>query len=110
MEVFQIIKYHSPISLFGLLQVSNRGAIPMLLLPRVNLDASKQNFVFNSSKLWNKYKNLKIVFSKCTPLDNGILIPGSTSNSDLAASTSFVKSRLKSVLLASQKSGDDTEW
>ena len=108
MELFKILKHHSPISLFDLLKVSNRGAIAMLLLPRVNLDTSKHSFVFNSSKLWNKYKNL--VFNKCTPLDNGILIPGSTSNSDLAASTSIVKCKFKSVLLASQKSGDDTEW
>ena len=106
MELFKIVKFRTPISLFGLFEISSRSQL--VILPRVNLDVSKQNFVFKSASLWNKLSN--IIFEKCLPEESGIIIPGSASNSDLAASTSMVKNKLKLNLLASQKLGNETEW
>ena len=106
MELFKIIKFRTPVSLFELFEVSSRSQL--MILPRVNLDVSKQNFVFKSASIWNKLSN--IIFEKCLPQQNGIIIPGSANNSDVAASTSIIKNKLKSYLLASQKSGDETEW
>ena len=104
MELFKILKFCTPISLFGLFESSSRSQL--IILPRVKLDVSKQNFVFKSALIWNKLCNN--LFEKCLPQENGIVIPGSASDSDLAASTSAVKSKLKSHLLASQKL--ETEW
>ena len=108
MEVFKILKFRSPISLYELLKMGPRGEKFTLLLPRVSLDTSKQNFVFSSSRIWNRFINK--VLNKCTPQPNGLVIPGSDVNSDLAASISVAKSKLKSILLTSQKAGDETEW
>ena len=108
MEVFKILKFRSPISLYELLKMGPRGEKFTLLLPRVSLDTSKQNFVFSSSRIWNRFINK--VLNKCTPQPSGLVIPGSDVNSDLAASISVAKSKLKSILLTSQKAGDETEW
>ena len=58
--------------------------------------------------MWNKLSS--VIFEKCMPQENGIVIPGSNRNSDIAASTSVIKSKLKLYLLASQKLGNETEW
>ena len=108
MEVFKLQKYHSPISLYEIFKVGPRGEKFIMLLPRVNLDTSKQNFIFSSSIVWNKFINT--VLNKCAPQESGLVIPGSDLNSDLAASTSSVKSKLRSILMTSQKIGDETEW
>ena len=108
MEVFKILKLHSPISLYECFCLGHRGDKLTLLLPRVYLDISKRNFVFSSSKIWNEF--LDKIFDKCSSQDSGIVIPGSNPNSDLAASTSIIKGRLKSILLTSQTVGDETEW
>ena len=108
MELFKLLKFHSPISLYELFKTSSRGEKVTILLPRVNLDTSKNNFIFKSSLTWNKLVNN--IFCKCKPEENGIVIPGSAVNSDLAASISIVKSKLKSLLLGTQKSGEDLEW
>ena len=106
MELFKIVKFCTPISLYDLFEVSSRSQL--IILPRVNLDVSKQNFVFQSALIWNKFSG--VVFEKCIPQVNGIVIPGSAYNSDLAASTSTIKNKLKLYLLASQKLGNETEW
>ena len=108
MEVFKILKFHSPISLYDIFKLGPRGDKLTLLLPRVHLDISKRNFVFGSSMIWNKLFGK--TFSRCTPQPSGLVIPGSDLNSDLAASLSVVKCRLKSILMASQNTGDETEW
>ena len=106
MELFKILKFRSPISLYELFESSSRSQL--IILPQVNLDVSKQNFVYMSSKIWNKLSNK--IFEKCSPQENGILIPGSAINSDLAASISIVKSKLKSYLIGSQRINPETEW
>ena len=42
--------------------------------------------------------------------DIEIIIPGSTTNSDLTCSVAAFKIRLKQILLVSQKCGDPKEW
>ena len=108
MELFKIVKFCTPIYIYiyDLFEVSSRSQL--IILPRVNLDVSKQNFVFQSALIWNKFSG--VVFEKCIPQVNGIVIPGSAYNSDLAASTSTIKNKLKLYLLASQKLGNETEW
>ena len=105
-EFFKILKFHSPISLYELIEISSRSQLT--ILPRVNLDVSKQNFIFKSSSIWNKLAGN--ILEKCLPQVNGLVIPGSSKNSDIAASISVVKSKLKSYLISSQKSGNETEW
>ena len=75
----------------------------ILEVPLVRLDVTKQNFAFKSTQVWNDL-SAKIL-EKCNALDNGLIIPGSAENSDLAASTSFVKSRLRDLLR-----GDPLLW
>lgn len=109
MEIFKILKYHSPISIYELLLLGFRDCQKTtLLLPKINLQISMNNFIFKSATLWNRfYPNL---FNRCLPLNNGIIIPGSSINSDMAASISVIKNRLKSYLLAKQKLGFNDTW
>jgi hypothetical protein len=108
MEVFKILKFHIPVSLFDLFILSSRGDKPTILLPNVNLDISKKNFVFKGSVIWNKL--FSKIFNKCMAQPSGLVIPGSDLNSDLAGSIGVIKSRLKSLLLDDQKAGDEVEW
>ena len=41
---------------------------------------------------------------------SGIVIPGSVKNSDLSASASVIKSKIKKILLDEQKSGCEITW
>ena len=111
MEVLKILKFESPISLRQLFKFtdSNNSKRNMnLLLPRPKFDMSKSNFIFKSSSIWNKlHPN---IFTKCEPCKDGLIIPGSTPNSDLGAPISFVKSKLKAMLLSSQSHPPALEW
>ena len=46
----------------------------------------------------------------CNVEESGIIIPGSTANSDLSASVAFIKNKLRAKLQANQKTGRVTEW
>ena len=50
------------------------------------------------------------MFNRCDPEISGIVIPGSSEKSDLGASVSVIKSKLKTHLLVSQKIGHSTDW
>ena len=63
----------------------------------MRLDFSKNNFVFNTCMLWNYFE--KIVFSKIIPDGNGIMVPGSSKNSDLVIHISVAKNKLRTFLL-----------
>ena len=108
MEVFKIVKLSTPISIRNLVKFLPRSEKLILEVPLVRLDVTKQNFAFKSTLVWNDL-SVKIL-EKCDALDNGLIIPGSAENSDLAASTSFVKSRLRNLLLSQQKLGDPLLW
>ena len=111
MELFKIIKYRTPISLYELFQKSQRTSSLLMILPRINLDISKQNFVFNGSFVWNKL--ISKLFDKCSPNEKGIMVPGSTECSDLSAPISSIKNKLKVILFETQKlvtPGRNMEW
>ena len=111
MEVLKILKYESPSSLrqlFNFTNTNNSNRNMNLRLPRPKFDINKRNFIFKSSSIWNKLH--PSIFTKCEPQNNGLIIPGSVPNSDLGAPISFIKSKLKSVLLASQKCAPALEW
>ena len=42
------------------------------MTPKVQLDVSKQNFVFKASEIWNDMA--EHVFAKCLPEESGIII------------------------------------
>ena len=108
MEIFKLLKYNEPISLSKLLLKSTRAQIVTLNLPNINLDKTKQNFLFSASLNWNDI--VENVFEKCVPLSSGpnkgIVVPGSAENSDPSASVASTKSRVKKYILSMQAIGD----
>ena len=111
-EVFKLLKYNSPTPVYNLFLKSQRDNKLSLIMPIVQLNKTKENLVFSASENWNNL--LEFIFEKCEPetsgIAKGLIIPGSCINSDLTASTSFVKSTLKQHLLSKQKSGSETIW
>ena len=108
MDMYKIIKYRVPISLYELFLPSPRISNFLMCLPKVNLDISKQNFVFSGSLIWNSI--IGDLLNKCLPNESGIMVPGS---SDLAAPISIIKNRLKNNLLKIQQletPGRSKEW
>ena len=108
METLKIMKLKCPVSLCNLLVPSLRDSNLSLRIPKVRLDLSKNNFVFNACMLWNNFET--IVFSRIIPDANGIMVPGSSKNSDLAIPISVAKNRLRTFLLMTQKQGNLIMW
>ena len=50
------------------------------------------------------------VFSRIIPDANGIIVPGSSKNSDLAIPISVAKNRLRTFLLMTKKQGNLIMW
>jgi hypothetical protein len=110
-DLYKIMKQRVPISLCELFNPSPRVTNLLMCLPKVNLEISKQNFVFNGSLIWNSI--IGDVLNKCLPNENGIMVPGSSECSDLSAPISFVKNRLKDILFKVQlleTPGRANEW
>ena len=110
-DLFKIVKYRTPISLYELFTPSPRNTNLLMCLPRINRDVSKQNFVFSGSLIWNSV--IGLVLNKCSPNDNGIMVPGSSKCSDISAPISKIKNKLKDTLLKTQKletPGRAKEW
>ena len=84
MELFKIFKYDFPLSLKNLFTFCPKNLKLLLMIPKVRLDVTKQNFVFRASENWNEIT--KFVLEKCLPEKSGMIIPGSCINSDLSAS------------------------
>ena len=112
MNTFKILKTHTPISLYNLFSEGCRDINFLLIIPIVNLDISKNNFIFSASTIWNNL--IEILLEKSLPIDEGkfkgTIIKGSGINSDLCATVSFIKNKLKHHLLDYQSSGDIVEW
>ena len=108
MSLFKIMKYHTPISVHNLFQISPRHTNLLICLPKIHLSTSKENFLFKASHLWNNLIN--IVLNKCKPMKNGLLVPGSMVDSDMGASIAVVKFKVKMFLLKEQEHGDQTYW
>ena len=106
-STYKILKTRAPISLYSLFNQSQRDIGFLLHPPIVALDISRNNFVFKSCHLWNKLIN--DILEKSMPDDKGIIIIGSSKNSDFCASIPFVQQKLKANLLNQQSQGD-IEW
>ena len=110
MEIFKIIKYHMPISLFSCFN-SGFGLFhrKLLTLPKYYLNNSRNNFLYKSIILWNKLSQ-KIFIPPNLDDTRNIIIPGSCPNSDYTASVAFVKQKLKRILLENERSGSPNDW
>jgi len=110
-ELFKIMKQRLPISLHDLFTFSPRISNLLMCPPKFSLEISRQNFVYNGSILWNGL--IGQVLDKCEPYANNVMVPGSSDHSDLSASISIIKKRLKQHLLKIQKletPGRVNEW
>ena len=111
-NTFKVLKTRTPFSLYNLFPQGCRDVNFLLLVPKVNLDISKNNFVFNACTIWNNF--IGNILEKSLPLDmgkfKGTVVQGSSNNSDFCAAMSFIKNKLKSNLLDQQSSGDTVEW
>ena len=108
LELFKILKYRTPVSMYGLYTLSERQTNFRLHLPIVTLEKSKNNFVFNSCVIWNKL--VENILERSLPNENGIVVRGVTKNSDLCATMPFIKNKLKAELLSLQRLGNNTDW
>ena len=50
------------------------------------------------------------IFERSSSCDNGVVVGGSSVNSDFCATVPFIKNKLKAILLNQQASGDVIEW
>ena len=110
-ELFKIVKERLPYALFELFVLSPRVTNFLMCPPKFSLEISRQNFVYNGSLIWNGL--IGHVLDKCTPYPNNVMVPGSSTNSDLSASISIVKHRVKKHLLQTQAietPGRSNEW
>ena len=108
METFKIAKFSTPITMRNIIKFLPRTDKLKLEVPLVKLDVSQQNFSFKCTQIWNEF--LPKVLERCEPSKNGLIIPGSATNSDLAASSSFIKRKIRNTLLSHQKLGDLNLW
>ena len=108
MGLYKVFKTHTPISIFEIFQQSNRDTNFLVKVPEVLLNTSKGNFANKSFVLWNTL--IGKVLDKSEINDNGIIITGSSENSDFCASVPFVKNTLKIYFLTIQKYGNDNLW
>ena len=108
METFKILKFDTPVSMKNLMSRLSVTEKLRLRVPLVKLDIAKQNYAFQASHIWNEL-SVK-VFEKCKPTESGLIIPGSSKNSDLSASSASIKKNLKSHLLSRQKSRNPLSW
>ena len=89
---------------------SNDGINMLLLLPKIHTELEKSNFIFQGSLIWNAV--IEKVMNKCKLNKDGILVPGSTECSDLAAPISTIKNKLFDILLNVQKldTSEEVGW
>ena len=89
-DTFKLLKYRIPmLSLCGLLKNSPRYTNMLLLVPLIRLDLAKNNFIFQASCIWNGLIQKLMNRSSTNSLE--IIIPGSSSNSDLSTSIFLIK-------------------
>ena len=108
MDVFKTLKCRSPISIYNTFEMSNRQGSYLLRVPISKSIKNDQNFFVRSCKIWNSM--IGKILSTVEPSSSGIVIPGSSENSDLSASVSVVKLRVKQFLLSNQGEGNPERW
>ena len=80
-------------------------------MPKIKLDLTKNNFVFQASCIWNSLN--KKVFNQFLLLNkDGVAIPGSTFGSDITTPLAVIKRKLREIFLETQKldSLKSDEW
>jgi hypothetical protein len=88
LETYKIIKTHTPVSLYSCFKKSTRKET-LLITPHPS-----ENFIYNGSSLWN-------MFRSC---------PEGSEIEDFLVGVSYVKIKIKQLLLRRQKQGDQEEW
>ena len=83
-DTFKLLKYRIPLSLCELLKNSPRNTNMLLLVPLIRLDLAKNNFIFQASCIWNGL--IQKLMNRSSTNSLGIIVPGSSSNSDLSTS------------------------
>ena len=107
-NTFKILKTYTPVSLYTLFSLSQESTHFLLFLPKITLDKCKNNFIFKSCSIWNCL--ITNIFELSLPNDKGIIVRGSSPNSDFCTPIAFVKSKLKIYLLTKQMFGNSVEW
>ena len=107
-ELFKIVKYRTPISVYELFRPSPRASSSLMMLPKINLDISKINFVFNATLMWNKL--IGSLLNVCFPNQVGIMVPGSSKGSDMSAPISSIKMKLKHILFGIQRLDSQSQF
>ena len=87
MDTFKLLKYRIPMSLCELLKNSPRNTNMLLLVPLIRLDLAKNNF--QASCIWNGL--IQNLMNRSSTNSLGIIVPGSSSNSDLSTYISLIK-------------------
>ena len=80
----------------------------MLYTPRIELEAAKYLFVYQSTAMWNNV--IDNIYEKPQLNELSYIIPGSCENSDLSTSISFFKNKLSNILLNMQSKGNPLDW
>ena len=81
MGLFKILKFDVPQSIKDLFKLCPRNEKLRLIVPLLRLDnISQQNFLYTSTKIWND--PIPYVFEICDANEDGIIVPGSSKNSD----------------------------
>ena len=88
LSISAILKYHTPIALFSLLKLSCRKQT--LIIAPTQVDS----FIFRASILWNTFRTL----------------PEGREIKDFTVSISFLKNKIKNLILKRQILGDEEEW
>ena len=85
---FNILKTHTPISIYSCFEQSKRKAL-LLITPN-----HSHNFIYNASTLWNKLNTI----DKFRQMNN------------TSVNIGHFKSQVKNLLLTRQRIGDGTDW
>ena len=66
---------------------------------------TQHNFIYKAAQVWNKIIP-KMLNSPELDIGSGVVIPGSSVNSDLTTPIPFIKNRVKKLLYEIQRQGD----
>ena len=106
-ETFKIMKLHTPSLLNELLPLSTSSRRNLLLKVQINtnLSVTQHNFIYKAAQVWNKIIP-KILNSPELDIGSGVVIPGSSVNSDLTTPIPFIKNRIYEI----QRQGNTVQW
>ena len=70
---------------------------------------TQHNFIYGAAQVWNKIIP-SILNSLELNIGSGVVIPGSSVNSDLTTLILFIKNHVKKILYKIQKQGNTVQW